>query len=126
MYFLPIMFFHRKMLALNEEDFWKNVRFSYTLYAKDIEGVSLFDEDPDMPWNITNMDKEMSTLMAPSPGISTPMGYIGTSNSWFVDHTEDGWLSSGSYLHFGANKEWYVVYWAPDFADPTPPIYFIM
>ena len=93
-----------------ERKYWKNVSIRPPLYGADIHG-SLFDKTC-KGWNLRNLDTMLSQMLLKAghdlPGVTSPYLYFGTWRSTFAWHVEDMDLYSVNYLHYGANKHWWV------------------
>ncbi|XP_042405660.1 lysine-specific demethylase JMJ706-like isoform X2 [Zingiber officinale] len=111
-----------------EEQFWHEIAFGKTdmvEYACDIEGSAFSSSPKDQlgqsNWNLKKISRLSKSilrhLVAPIPGVTDPMLYIGMLFSMFAWHVEDHYLYSVSYHHCGASKTWYGIpgHAAPDF-----------
>eukprot|EP00197_Chlamydomonas_leiostraca_P012290 CAMPEP_0202869650 /NCGR_PEP_ID=MMETSP1391-20130828/12572_1 /ASSEMBLY_ACC=CAM_ASM_000867 /TAXON_ID=1034604 /ORGANISM="Chlamydomonas leiostraca, Strain SAG 11-49" /LENGTH=376 /DNA_ID=CAMNT_0049549991 /DNA_START=57 /DNA_END=1184 /DNA_ORIENTATION=- len=94
-----------------ERKFWANLSLRPPLYGADVAG-SLCDPQC-RGWNLRKLDTVLSSVLKENgfslPGVNEPYLYFGMYRSVFAWHTEDLDLYSVNYLHFGANKQWYVV-----------------
>lgn len=90
----------------------KNKNQKRPLYASDVNG-SLFS-DQLKSWNINQFQSHESEFhkrvtTEKMDGIHSSYLYIGTRDTTFQWHVEDGHLNSVSYLHYGAPKVWLTV-----------------
>eukprot|EP00316_Scyphosphaera_apsteinii_P004670 CAMPEP_0119305996 /NCGR_PEP_ID=MMETSP1333-20130426/6848_1 /TAXON_ID=418940 /ORGANISM="Scyphosphaera apsteinii, Strain RCC1455" /LENGTH=517 /DNA_ID=CAMNT_0007309199 /DNA_START=241 /DNA_END=1792 /DNA_ORIENTATION=- len=96
-----------------EAMFWRGMAASAPLYCSDSDIGSLFN--PQLKeWNLGRMvggpnGDLLQHATCSIPGLNKPMLYYGTWRTFFALHTEDSELQGVSFLHFGANKVWYVV-----------------
>ena len=62
-------------------------------------------------WNLNKLANAPGSLLDPSlhvPGVTVPWLYVGHLFGAFCWHTEDLWLYSCNYMHYGAPKTWCV------------------
>lgn len=91
-----------------EDNFWRMLQFSPTLYGADSVG-SMFP-DSVKEWNLNCLQSYLGFLgNRQLPGINQPMLYFGQWKALFAWHVEDMNLYSINYLHFGKPKQWYVI-----------------
>lgn len=64
-------------------------------------------------WNLNNIASTDQSLLklvsSPINGINVPWLYLGMLFTTFCWHTEDNYLYSINYLHFGKEKQWYSI-----------------
>ena len=88
------------------------------LYGNDVEGTAFSARPGDAlaasGWNLAALafarGSPLRLLPAAAravPGVTSPMLYVGQFGAAFCFHTEDHWLGSANYHHFGAPKVWY-------------------
>jgi hypothetical protein len=62
-------------------------------------------------WNLMNMAKAPGSLLefmdGDVPGINVPWLYVGMLFATFAWHTEDNYMHSVNYMHYGSGKTWY-------------------
>ncbi|KAK2078486.1 hypothetical protein QBZ16_003326 [Prototheca wickerhamii] len=81
------------------------------------EGAALADRWAEHPWNVNNMPRAASSVLAlasspdgePITGVMVPWLYVGSALSAFSWHVEDHALYSVNFHHMGAEKVWYCV-----------------
>ncbi|KAJ3317123.1 hypothetical protein HDV06_001976 [Boothiomyces sp. JEL0866] len=98
----------KEYLQSLERFYWRNVSFQTTMYGADMPG-SIFTNEKDNLWNISNLESLLSTINTKIPGVNTPYLYFGLYKATFAWHVEDMDLFSINYIHFGAPKQWYVI-----------------
>jgi len=108
-----------------EELYWRIVEVQkvpvYVHYGSDLDVISHgsgFPMDQEelkkaSLWNLNLFPKSKGSLLTfldnTICGVTSPMMYIGMLFSSFCWHTEDNYLYSINYLHYGASKTWYSV-----------------
>lgn len=110
-----------------ERKFWKRLGPTMlpAMYGADMEGTLFSSNDDCHGFNISNLRSCLQLLLIDQdddedkkggiPGVTTPYLYFGMWASVFCAHTEDMNLLSINYLHAGAPKIWYVVFFVQPF-----------
>eukprot|EP01080_Neovahlkampfia_damariscottae_P000207 gene207-4453_t len=103
-----------------EMEYWdivtKGTKETRVFYGSDLDILSHhsgFSKNWNSGWNLNNLpivdDSLLKYLYQKIPGITSPMMYVGMLFSSFCWHTEDNYLFSTNYIHFGAPKTWYAI-----------------
>jgi hypothetical protein len=90
----------KEYLDAIERFYWRNLSFQTTMYGADLMG-SLFTENKENKWDLSNLDNLLSQVKVNVPGVTTPYLYFGMYKSTFAWHVEDMDLFSINYIHFG-------------------------
>ncbi|SPR00706.1 unnamed protein product (mitochondrion) [Plasmodiophora brassicae] len=104
-----------------EDHYWKIVKSGnqdvFVEYGNDVDSTSFGSGFPSRgpyathPWNLNNIARlprsVIGSLKSGISGVTVPWVYFGMLFSSFCWHTEDLWMYSINYNHFGAPKTWY-------------------